>query len=342
MRNGYTTGSCAAAAAKAALLAMRGERPESVSITLPRGGLLEIPVKECGASGSAARCVVVKDGGDDPDVTHGADIAVAVELLPPGPVLIRGGEGVGTVTKPGLGLEVGGPAINPVPRKMILDNALPLLGGRGARVTVSVPKGAELAAKTDNPRLGILGGISILGTSGIVVPFSTASFAAAIRQNISVAAAAGASDMVLTTGGRSEEFASNVFDLPDHCYVQMGDFSGYAVGQCARMGIERAHVAAFVGKMAKMAAGVKQTHVKGSKVDMGMLASIARGCGAGAAAERIASANTARHALEIAGEEGVDGFCAELCARAKSAMSRDGIELDVILFGFDGTMLARA
>ena len=342
MRNGYTTGSCAAAAAKAALLAMGGAAPETVSITLPRGDELEIPVKECRTSGSRARCVVVKDGGDDPDVTHGADIAVEVELMPPGPVLIEGGEGVGTVTKPGLGLEIGGPAINPVPKKMILENAAPLLGGRGARVTVSVPKGKELAPKTDNPRLGILGGISILGTSGIVVPFSTASFAAAIRQSVSVASSAGASDIVLTTGGRSEEFASEIFDLPDHCYIQMGDFAGYAVGQCAKKGLRRVHVAGFVGKMAKMAAGVKQTHVKGSKVDMGMLAEIARGCGAQAAADRIEKANTARHALEIAQEEGADGFCQELCGRAKSAMSADGVELEVILFGFDGTILARA
>ena len=285
---------------------------------------------------------MVKDGGDDPDVTHGAEIVVDVELLPPGPVLIEGGEGVGTVTKPGLGLEIGGPAINPVPRKMILENAAPLLGGRGARVTVSVPKGRELAPKTDNPRLGILGGISILGTSGIVVPFSTASFAASIRQSLSVASAAGAGDVVLTTGGRSEEFASRMFELPDHCYVQMGDFAGYAVGQCAKKGLRGVHVAGFVGKMAKMAAGVRQTHVKGSKVDMGMLASIARGCGSQAAADRIEKANTARHALEIASEEGVDGFCQELCGRAKSAMATDGVDLDVILFGFDGTMLARA
>lgn len=342
MRNGYTTGSCAAAGAKAALLALRGGRPASVPILLPGGGTLDIPVKECSVSGGSARCVVVKDGGDDPDVTHGADIVVEVELGGPAGVRIEGGQGVGTVTKPGLGLEIGGPAINPVPRKMILDNALPLLGGGGARVRVSVPRGAELAPKTDNPRLGITGGISILGTSGIVVPFSTAAFAASVRQGISVAAAAGASEIVLSTGGRSEELASKMFGLPDHCYVQMGDFSGYAVGQCARAGIRRAHVAGFVGKIAKMAAGVRQTHVKGSKVDMGMLAEVARECGAPAAAGRISGANTARHALEIALEEKVGGFCAALCGRAKAAMARDGVELDVVMFGFDGTMLARA
>ena len=139
---------------------------------MPRGDELEVPVKECSVSGASARCVVVKDGGDDPDVTHGADIVVDVELGGPAGIRIAGGKGVGIVTKPGLGLELGAPAINPVPKKMITENALPLLGGRGARVTVSVPKGEELAPKTDNPRLGIVGGISILGTSGIVVPFS--------------------------------------------------------------------------------------------------------------------------------------------------------------------------
>lgn len=342
MRNGYTTGSCAAAGTKAALLALRGERPESVSVLLPRGGQLQIPVKECSASGRSARGVVVKDGGDDPDVTHGAEIVVDVELGGPAGVRISGGEGVGTVTKPGLGLEIGGPAINPVPKKMILDNALPLLGGGGARVTVSVPRGAELAPKTDNPRLGILGGISILGTSGIVVPFSTAAFAASVRQGISVAAAAGAPEVVLTTGGRSELLASKLFGLPDHCYVQMGDFAGYALRQCALMGVGTVHVAGFVGKIAKMAAGAKQTHVKGSKVDTRMLAEMAEKCGAPRAAARMACANTARHALEIALEEKTDGFCAELCGRAKAAMEMDGVELHVVLFGFDGAVLARA
>lgn len=342
MRNGYTTGSCAAAGTKAALLALQGKRPSSVSILLPRGDELEVPVKECSASGASARCVVVKDGGDDPDVTHGADIVVEVELGGPAGIRIAGGRGVGIVTKPGLGLDLGAPAINPVPKKMITENALPLLGGRGARVTVSVPKGEELAPKTDNPRLGIVGGISILGTSGIVVPFSTAAFAASVRQGISVAAAAGAAEVVLTTGGRSEELAVGMFGLPDHCYVQMGDFAGYALKQCAEMGVPAVHVAGFVGKIAKMAAGAKQTHVKGSKVDMGMLAGIAKECGAPAAAQEIATANTARHALEIAERGRVDGFCERLCARAKASLEQDGVKLDVVLFGFDGTMLARA
>lgn len=357
-RTGFTTGACAAAAAKAAAARIAtGSHPESVSVRLPKGGGLAefaVELREYDGPARTATCSVVKDAGDDPDVTHGAEIAATVSVDPGGPagsVAVEGGEGVGTVTKPGLGLDVGAPAINPVPRSMITaevrEAAAPLLaGGASIRVVVSVPAGRELAPRTDNPRLGIVGGISILGTRGIVVPFSTAAFAASIRQSIDVAVAMGDRRIVLSTGGRSEEFARALTGLADHCYVQMGDFAGYAVEQCAKKGIEEAAIAGFVGKLAKMAAGASQTHVKGSKVDTAFLARLAVEAGApDGDAALVRGANTARHVLEIASDRGWAGaFFESVCREVHSHMRRragDRPRLEVVMFGFDGEVLAR-
>lgn len=350
MRTGYTTGTCAAAGARAALEMMAGNRMELVRVLLPRGDHIEIPVKSCRIVHGGAVCVITKDGGDDPDVTHGADIVVEVSVSGrAGEISIEGGEGVGVVTKPGLGLEVGKPAINPTPRRMIRENLAEvksdMLEKGGLRVVVSVPAGRELAPKTDNPRLGIRGGISILGTSGIVIPFSTASFAASIRQSLDVIVAMGDHTAVLTTGGRSESFAREMWNVPDHCFVQMGDFSGYAIKECKRKGLRRACVAGFVGKLAKMAAGISQTHVKGSKVDTGMLAEVAVRCGATPGeAGRIRDANTARHVMDIILECGIRGFFDVLCVMTKRNMGAraPGVDVEVVMFGFDGSVLGRA
>ncbi|MDO8641673.1 MAG: cobalt-precorrin-5B (C(1))-methyltransferase CbiD, partial [Nitrosarchaeum sp.] len=258
-------------------------------------------------------------------------------------------EGVGIVTKPGLGLELNKAAINPVPKKMINENLREIIDKyllkKGIKVIISVPKGKELGPKTDNPRIGILNGISILGTSGIVIPFSTASYAASIRQNIDVVIAMGNDTVVLTTGGRSEDFAKKIVDLPEHCFVQMGDFSGYTIQQCARKEIKKAYVVGFIGKLAKMAAGVKQTHVKGSKVDMNFLAELAKKCNANERTiESIQKANTARHVSEIIIENNVKGFFEEICNETYRHMrkhSEEKVPLDVILFDFDGNILAR-
>lgn len=375
-RTGYTTGSCATAGARAALRAVvTGDfAAGSMEITIPRGDTIIIPIKECTRTGDdRARCVITKDGGDDPDVTHGADIVVDLHVTGrPGEIEIGGGEGVGVVTKPGLGLEIDKPAINPVPKRMIVQNlreeaASPFWERHGIRAVISVPKGRELAPRTDNPRLGIIGGISILGTSGIVIPFSTASYAAAIRQNLDVAAAMGEDTIVLTTGGRSEEFARNVIArgndsdgagtkqeeapvLPDHCFVQMGDFAGYSVRESAKRSahFQKVYVVGFVGKLAKMATGVKQTHVKGSKVNMKFLAGLAAGAGAPDDVVRaITKANTARHVSEIiSGAECAPKFfemlCAEVHRHMKSHAKNDDIAIEVVLFGFDGSILARA
>ena len=352
LRTGYTTGSSATAAAKAALLAILGQQNVSgVDILLPKGSNISIPINSCTYGSDHARCSVVKDGGDDPDVTHGAEIIVDLSLTGmAGMIDIDGGEGIGIVTKPGLGLEINKPAINPVPKRMIIQNlqdvGRQILDRHGILVVISVPKGAELGPKTDNPRIGIKGGISILGTSGIVIPFSTASYAASIRQNLDVALAMGNDTVVLTTGGRSEEMARKIVNLPDHCFIQMGDFSGYTIQQCGRKEIKKAYIVGFIGKLAKMAAGVKQTHVKGSKVDMGFLAGLAEQSGADSATIReIKRANTARHVSEIVQNNGISGFFDLICAHTYRHMRRhcnDSVPIEVVLFDFDGSILARS
>jgi len=351
LRTGFTTGSCATASSKAGILAIINQKNiEKIDIILPKRSKLDIQINSCKFTNNSAKCSVIKDGGDDPDVTHGAEIIVDVELTDVvGEIEIDGGEGVGRVTKPGLGLEIGSAAINPTPKKMILENvrevAEELLEKKGVKITVSVPKGKELGPKTDNPRIGIMGGISILGTSGIVIPYSTASFAAAIRQQISVVNTMNDDSVVLTTGGRSEDFAREIIDLPDHSFIQMGDFSGYTIKQCAKQGLKKAYVAGFIGKLAKMAAGVKQTHVKGGKVDMKFLSELAKRCNAdGNTIAKILGANTARNVQEIVMEDKVDGFFDEITKETCNQMrqhSEQKIPVEVILFDFDGKVLSR-
>ena len=351
LRTGFTTGTAATASAKAAVLAIIDQKKiESVEVNLPKGNTITIKIQSCEFNKTKAKCSVIKDGGDDPDVTHGAEIVVDLTLTPNvNQIEINGGEGVGVVTKPGLGLETNKPAINPTPKKMINENvtevAKNILQKNGIKIIISVPKGKELATKTDNPRLGIFGGISILGTSGIVIPYSTASFAASVRQNLDVSIAMGDDTVVLTTGGRSEEFAKKIVDLPEHSFVQMGDFAGYTIQQCAKKEIKKAYVAGFIGKFAKIATGIKQTHVKGSKVDTNFLAELAQRCKADEKTiEQIRKANSARHVQEIITENQIKEFFDELCLEVYIQMrkhSEEKVPIEVSLFDFDGKILGR-
>jgi len=351
LRTGFTTGTSATAASVAAILSIINQKKtKSVDVLLPKKSTIKININNCEFEKNKARCSVIKDGGDDPDVTHGAEIVVDLELTSkPNSIEIDGGEGVGRVTKPGIGLEIGQAAINPTPRKMIIENLTKVgkevLEKNGIGVIISVPKGKELGPKTDNPRIGIINGISILGTSGIVMPYSTASFAAAIRQQLDVVLSMGDNTVVLTTGGRSEDFARNIFDLPEHSFVQFGDFSGYAISQCAKKGISKAHVGGFIGKFAKMATGIKQTHVKGSKVNMDFLSELAKQCKAEEnTIQKIKNANTARNVQEIILEHNVVGFFDLICSEVYKQMrdhSENKIPIEIILFNFDGNVLAR-
>jgi cobalt-precorrin-5B (C1)-methyltransferase len=353
LRTGYTTGTCAAAATKAALSTLvNGEKLAKVNVSLPKDKHIVIDIAwiryENEKSVTAA---VIKDGGDDPDVTNGAEIWSTVSLLETSnKIIIDGGKGVGRVTKPGLGLEIGKAAINPTPLKMISHAIDEILGQQqknrnGLSISISVPKGEEIAKKTDNPRLGIIGGISILGTTGIVIPYSTASFAASIRQSIDVSKAMGSDSVILTTGGRSEDFARDIFgnSIADHAYIQIGDFIGFSIKQCAIKKIKKAYVIGFIGKLTKMAMGIKQTHVKGSHVDMNFLAELAIRCGANnELVKKIRVANTARHVGELVDQFGLNMFYDVLCEEVYSHLSKyspSELQIKIILLDFNGKII---
>jgi cobalt-precorrin-5B (C1)-methyltransferase len=353
LRTGYTTGSTATAATKGALYALITGKPiEQVTVSLPKGSkaMFKIAYTKSEKNGKVT-CAAIKDGGDDPDATHGAEICSTVSFNKnAGHINIDGGKGVGRVTKPGLGLEIGKAAINPTPIKMleqaVHEVASHQLQNQGVDIVISVPKGGEIAKKTDNPRLGIIGGISILGTTGIVLPYSTASFAASIRQGLDVATAMGADTVVLTTGGRSEDFAKALFKLPDHCFIQMGDFAGYSIKQCAnKASIRLVIIAGFIGKLTKMAMGIKQTHVAGSHVDMEFMARLAAECEAQPnVVEEISSANTARHVSEIIKKNKIVSFYDNVCKKVYEQMhehAKGQLQIEVILYEFDGTIIGR-
>jgi len=354
LRTGFTTGTSATAATKAALLALiTSQIYDILEITLPRGKSIQLKIAwtKYSPNTQSVTSAVIKDAGDDPDVTHEAEICSTVSLtMNRGCVEIDGGIGVGRVTRPGLGLEIGHAAINPVPRKMIeqvvRDAAKCILIRKGVKVIISVPKGIELAKKTDNPRLGIVGGISILGTTGIVFPYSTASFAASIRQSLDVAQSLGTDVVVLTTGGRSEDYIKNVHkSLPDYVFVQMGDFSGYTIKQCENRNIKKVIIAGFIGKLTKMAMGIKQTHVRGSHVSMEYMANLASLCiNSKNIINDIRNANTARHVSEIIIQNNVKNFFELLCKQVYLQMyshSNKSLEIEVVMFGFDGKILGK-
>jgi cobalt-precorrin-5B (C1)-methyltransferase len=355
LRTGYTTGTTATAATKGALYALITGKPmERVTVSLPKGGTatLKIAWTKSENNSSKVTCAAIKDGGDDPDVTHGAEICSTVSFNNnyAGQIGIEGGKGVGRVTKPGLGLDIGMAAINPTPMKMLEEAvrqvASEQLKNQGVDVVISVPKGEEIAKKTDNPRLGIVSGISILGTTGLVLPYSTASFAASIRQGLDVAIAMGANTVVLTTGGRSEDFAKALFKLPDHCFIQMGDFAGYSIKQCTiKNMIRKVIIAGFIGKLTKMAMGIKQTHVAGSHVDMEFMAHVAAECEAPpGVVQEIRSANTARHVSEIIKKNNIAGYYDLVCKKVYEHMhehAKGQIQIEVILFEFDGMVIGR-
>ena len=351
LRSGYTTGACAAAASRAALLAMVWQRPVAeVAIRLPAGQMVTFALHSCTFTQSEGRASVIKDAGDDPDVTHLAEICSRVtwEGGASG-VIFRRGPGVGLVTKKGLPVAPGEPAINPVPRKMIAEGIGEVLAerglaDRGVAVEISVPGGEELAKKTFNPRLGIVGGISILGTTGIVVPYSTAAWLASVTQEIDVAAAQGIRELVLAVGARGERLARQLIPLPEEAFVQMGPFFGDALRHCAGVGIEKVTLVAMIGKLAKFAAGNESVHSTNSSQDFAFLADAARSAGADTAlVEQITGANTAREVSEMASEAGLREFFDALCKRAwefAATFLIGGLTLDIYLTSQEGKVLA--
>jgi cobalt-precorrin-5B (C1)-methyltransferase len=351
LRTGFTTGACAAAAAKAATRSLvRNICLEEIETTLPNGQKVTFELARWERHGDKVLCSIIKDGGDDPDCTHGAEIVAEVTLTTHSGVELRGGVGVAMVTKPGLGLDVGTPAINPVPRRNITDMVLEELAGAnfpGALVTISVPDGEERAKKTLNARLGLLGGISILGTTGIVLPYSTAAFIASVVQGIGLAATHGVRELVFTTGGRSEAYAMKLLPhLHEVAFIQVGDYVGIGIKQAMRHGIPIVHIAGMMGKLSKMADGRMMTHASASEVNMDLLARLA--AARGASLETVAAikgANTARHVLEICSQAGIPDITQSVCdaALAKcSAFGKGRVAFDMALFDFGGTLLARS
>ena len=330
LRTGFSTGACSAAAAKAAVAALSGTPLATVSIPFPSGDRHTFAVHSLRCETGSATAVVVKDAGDDPDVTHGAHLTVTVAWRGDGEVVLHGGTGVGTVTRAGLGLPVGQPAINPVPRQMITDAVREASGGRGVNVTISVPGGERMARKTTNRRLGIEGGISILGTTGIVRPFSTASWRASVEQAVAVMAAQGVPTLVLATGGRTERAAMQLLaHLPPVAFVEVGDFTGAALRRAVQHQLSDVVFVGMIGKLTKLASGSLMTHYTRSRVDTGLLAQITAahgGCPQDIAEIRVAPA--ARRAYEIWDAAGLLRACGDdLCARVAGTLRRFSTEL---------------
>ncbi len=348
LRSGFTTGACSAAAAKAATrMLLTGDILKEIETTIPNGQKVTFSLHRAEFTSDGAQCSIIKDGGDDPDCTHGAEIIADVTLNKTGSIQIEGGVGVARVTKPGLGLEVGGPAINPVPRKNITEMVQEELAhdqSFGAKVTISVPDGEERAKKTLNARLGLLGGISILGTTGIVLPYSTAAFIASVVQAISLARARNATALVLTTGGRTETYAMKMLpDLIEEAFIQVGDYIGIAIKNAIRHGFDVVYMVGMMGKLSKMADGRMMTHASASEVNMTLLAKIAREMGAAEdVALDIEGANTARHVLEICTKHGLSDITSQICRHAAlkcAAFAKGKIEFDVTLVDFGGEIL---
>jgi len=352
LRSGFTTGACTAAAAKAALLALiRQHAGAEVSIRLPAGQVVTFPLHTCAFSAIEGHASVIKDAGDDPDVTHKAEICCRVTWSETPGVHFERGPGVGLVTKKGLPVPPGEPAINPAPRQLIAETLLETLAaseheGRGVVVQVSVPRGEELARKTFNPRLGIVGGISILGTTGIVVPYSTAAWLASVVQGIDVAAANGLKHLVLTVGERGERLARQILDLPEEAFVQIGPFFGDSLRHCAKAGIEKVSLVSMIGKLAKFAAGHESVHSSNSRQDFEFLASLAAATGAAAdVLVQIRQANTAQEVAQLMAATGRAEFFNLICRRAREHGCRllsQGMRLEVFLIANDAAVLGKS
>lgn len=335
LQRGWTTGACATAAVKAALLRLRdGTWEGTVSITLPKGETPVFALETTAVGEGWAEAGIIKDAGDDPDVTHGALIKARVELGGNG-ISFHAGAGVGRVTKAGLPIPVGEPAINPVPRAM-MDEVVGEIGWRtDVRITISVPDGEAIAQKTWNPRLGIVGGISILGTTGVVRPFSCAAWIASIHRGIDVAAAEGIAHVAGCTGATSEKVVQQLYGLPDHGMLDMGDFSGGLLKYLAKTNVPHITIGGGIGKLVKLAQGAVDLHSGRSQVDFSSLSQATDN-------KRVQGANTALEAYEIAGPVVAEWTAEAAQAQIQKQLRGAGITSDVVLIDRAGRILARA
>jgi len=345
LRRGWTTGACATASVKAAYARLlTGVFPDPVSITLPKGETPSFPLAVRQACESWAAAGIVKDAGDDPDVTHGATVIARVAPGAPGTgVTFKAGEGVGTITKPGLPLPPGEPAINPAPREMMRALVAQLAAAHGApgdvEITISIPGGAEIARQTWNGRLGIVGGLSVLGTTGVVRPFSCSAWIASIHRGIDVARATGLRHVGAATGATSERAVMGLYGLPEAAMLDMGDFAGGMLKYLRAHPLPRLTIGGGFGKMVKLAQGALDLHSGRSQVDFDRLATMAEGL---ADPARIRVANTAAEALEIAGP--ALGQRAAAGAREVALAALDGapVAVEVVIGDRAGGIVGRA
>ena len=357
LRSGYTTGACAAAAAKAAVIsAISGSSPPVVEIPFPDGSRHGFTVHRCWRQDGGFAASVIKDAGDDPDVTNGAEIAATVRLETregvPSPDCVAGpaagivlcrGKGVGIISKPGLAVGPGEPAINPVPRRMICEAVQEGLNGRKPRVevTISIPGGESLAEKTLNRRLGIIGGLSILGTTGIVRPVSAEAWTATITASLAVAREAGLREAVLSTGRTSEKGVQELLDLPEEAYAMMGDYLSFSLRAAAAKGFEKIHLAGMWAKITKAALEVPQTHVRHGVLEVEQARQLLRDLGADRETQTaMAGVNTVREIYLRLEERGADGLIEAVCRKAREYAEKEaGVAVEVYLVNSGGKVV---
>src|SRR5437763_6444363 len=352
LRRGWTTGACATAAAKAAYTALlTGEFPDPVEVTLPRGKRASFALAVNRREADRATAGVIKDAGDDPDVTHGALVLVTVRAAARGSgVCFRAGEGVGTVTRAGLPVPPGEPAINPAPRAMIREALAQVATAANTapdvEVEIAIPGGEALAARTLNRRLGIVGGLSILGTTGIVVPYSCSSWIHSIYSGIDVARAAGHTLVAGSTGASSEAAVQKLHGLPETALIDMGDFVGGMLKYLRTHPVPKVTIAGGLAKMTKLAQGMLDLHSKRGAVDLAALAMLAETAGAGTALrERILAANSAAEAFGLAEADGIglgDAVAQAAQETAARVVEGRGIAIEIVLFDREGRLVGRA
>ncbi len=346
LRSGYTTGACATATALAAArLLLTGKSCHNMSILLPRGQHVEFKLTHCRQlSVNSARADTIKDAGDDPDATHGATVFSVVELSDRPGIRFHAEKGVGTVTRPGLSIGIGEPAINPVPRKMISEHLQETADEQkfkgGFEVSVGVENGEKIALDTMNSRLGIIGGLSILGTTGIVRPFSCAAYIASIHQSIDVATANNITHIAAATGSTSESFAQNQLGMDEMAIVEMGDFAGAVLKHLRKVSIDKLTICGGFGKVSKLASGNQSLHSKDSSIDFKFLMKHAAELGGNKQLlERIASSNTSLEALQYCQQHNIP-LGHRICELARDhalAVCHNSCDIEVYAIRKDGS-----
>ena len=351
LKRGWTTGACATAATKAALTALiSGQFPDPVQITLPKGQTPSFVLTFEGLEDGYAQAGIIKDAGDDPDVTHGALVISTVRFVDDEGIFFKGGEGVGIVTKAGLPIGVGEPAINPVPRKMmraVVEELIQAHGiTRGVEIEISIRDGEELAKKTWNPRLGIVGGLSVLGTTGIVNPFSCSAWIASIHRGIDVARAEGISHLAGATGSTSETAVQALYKMPDQALIDMGDFVGGMLKYMRKNPVERITVAGGLAKLTKLAQGAMDLHSGRSQVDFDLLADVVESLGGDEQLlKKVRDANTVLEVYQLTSNQKLDiaGVIADKARQQAEIILRGApVTVDIVIVDRQGKVIANA